>query len=92
MTFCKNDPRHPMHLIHPIMIVCKVSVPHPLCVVFFLGFLSAGPTPGLTRHRGAVQSNACHKRTALPGVGCRRWLGARVVEDPLLAFPYPRDP
>ena len=27
-------------------------------------------TIACTRHRGAVQGNACHKRTALPGVGC----------------------
>ena len=34
---------------------------------------NAGPQP----HRGAVQCDACQRRTALPGVGCRRLLGAR---------------
>jgi hypothetical protein len=32
---------------------------------------NAGPQP----HRGAVQRHAYHKRTTLPGVGCRPWFG-----------------
>ena len=65
------------------------------CLVFFPcatpGNTAAhsNPTPTPHPHRGAVQGSACHKRTALPGVGCRRLLGPDLGTMPGPSPPWP---
>ena len=44
-------------------------------------------TPTTHLHQGARRGHAYDKRTALPGVGCRRLLGARPGTDSHLASP-----
>ena len=46
-------------------------------------------TPTPHPHRGAVQGSACHKRTALPGVGCRRLIGPDLGTEPGPRPPWP---
>ena len=46
-------------------------------------------TPNAALHlpQGAVPPRACHKRTGLPGVRCKRLLGVAWVRDPFAGLP-----